>query len=170
MQSRGFTLIELLVAISIISILVAAVVLLVNPFSQLARARDAERRNTLKELQTALELYRADNGSYPVANWFVSEEGQASPLHNTNSGDWIPGLTPKYIRELPTDPKGDECPLNSSWKRSYVYVSNGAEYALIAHCSPEVEESLNDPDDPYYDPQRSSWGWKVCEGETGCSW
>lgn len=59
----GFTLIELLVVIAIIGILTGLVGS--NFVRSRVRARDAERRSNLKDIQTALEMYMNDNGRYP---------------------------------------------------------------------------------------------------------
>ncbi len=64
MNQKGFTIIELLVVIVIIGILVALT--LPNLFSAQARGRDTDRKNELKNVQTKLETYFNDNGSYPA--------------------------------------------------------------------------------------------------------
>lgn len=60
----GFTLIELLVVIAIISVL--ATLLMANFVGIRQRGRDAQRKSDLRQIQVALELYRADNGNYPT--------------------------------------------------------------------------------------------------------
>lgn len=62
-KQRGFTLIELLVVIAIIGVLSTLAV--VSFGSARAKARDAQRIAQIKQLQTSLELYYADNSSYP---------------------------------------------------------------------------------------------------------
>lgn len=64
-RSKGFTLVELLVVISIIAILASVVT--VNVSSSRQKARDAKRTADLLAVQSALELYYADNKSYPSA-------------------------------------------------------------------------------------------------------
>lgn len=62
-NQKGFTIIELLIVIVIIGILVALA--LPNLFAAQARGRDSDRKADIKTLQTSLETYYNDNGSYP---------------------------------------------------------------------------------------------------------
>lgn len=95
--SQGFTLIELLVIIIIIGILVSFT--FTKIFDGLVRARDAQRKSDLKQLQTALQLYYDNNDTYPYPG-----------THTCNSNDicWKnlfgAGKTNMYIKAMPTDP------------------------------------------------------------------
>lgn len=63
-KQKGFTLIELLVVIAIIGLLSTLAVVALT--SARAKARDAKRISDVKQMQTALELYFADQGQkYP---------------------------------------------------------------------------------------------------------
>lgn len=81
-KTRAFTLIELMVVVSIISVLSS--ISLVALQSARAKARDIIRLQTLKQVQTALELYRAKYGSYPyrkttpVISLNDTEEGRSN--------------------------------------------------------------------------------------------
>ncbi|MFZ3011486.1 MAG: type II secretion system protein [Minisyncoccia bacterium] len=63
-RTKGFTLIELLVVVAIISLLSSVVFASLN--SAREKARDARRKVDLKQIQTALELYYNECGSYIV--------------------------------------------------------------------------------------------------------
>ncbi|MBI4101044.1 prepilin-type N-terminal cleavage/methylation domain-containing protein [Candidatus Microgenomates bacterium] len=82
-SERGFTIVELLVVIVVIAILVALT--LPNLFGLQRRARDDDRKNDLKNLQSALETYYNDNNSYV---------------------DSTDDLVAQYIDAVPTDPNG----------------------------------------------------------------
>ena len=114
---RGFTLIELLIAISIIAI-ISAIGLVTYSQSQII-ARDARRKQDLRSIATALELYRQTNKHYPCssANLYslASADWQKS---NSASDPWIIdapapcSTTPvafdiNYINKVPRDPKAD---------------------------------------------------------------
>ena len=120
MKSRGFTLIELLVVIALIGIL--STVLLVNLSGIRERNRDTKRKADIKEIQTALELYRADAGVYPAS--ITCDQ----PLQN-------PSTNIVYKEKIPCDPSG------GSWR--YIYAPNTANlrYTLSA-----CLENTNDKD------------------------
>ena len=61
---KGFTLVELLIVIAIIGVLSA--LLMANFIGVRQRARDAQRKSDLRQMQSALELYRSDLGLYPT--------------------------------------------------------------------------------------------------------
>jgi general secretion pathway protein G len=131
----GFTLIELLVVISIIGLLSSVV--LTSLRSSRARAVDSKRIQTLKQLQTALELYRSVNNAYPIASDGLGNcttSGLAAigiiTTKYDNNSSWIPNLSPKYIATIPD-------PANASFMtipttECYIYKSteNGSDYKL----------------------------------------
>src|SRR3990172_3717767 len=67
-SEKGFTLIELLVVISVIAVLTT--LLMANFVGIRQRGRDGQRKSNLFNIQTSLELYRADNGIYPDTDAF----------------------------------------------------------------------------------------------------
>lgn len=86
---RGFTLIELLVVIAIIGMLSSVVLASLN--NARAKARDAKRTASIRQIQTALELYYDTNGRYVTSADVV--------LHTA-----LAPLVPTYISALPIDP------------------------------------------------------------------
>ena len=88
-MKKGFTLIELLVVVSLIGVLSTLVIANLN--SARERARDAQRKSDLRNIQTALRLYYNDNSEYPLATelpW---------------GAVWTDG-TNTYMNLLPNDP------------------------------------------------------------------
>lgn len=62
--NRGFTIVELLIVVVIIGILAAIVIVAYNGVTQLAK--ESSIKSDLSNAKKKLELYKADNGSYPA--------------------------------------------------------------------------------------------------------
>lgn len=121
---RGFTLIELLVSISIIAILTA--LLTANFIGARQRGRDGQRKSNMYQLQSALELYRADNGDYPAT----------ASLSTCGNGISVNGTV--YMQKVPCDPvTGDP----------YIYTAaaDGSTYTLFG-CLENSNDSEKDTD------------------------
>jgi len=65
MKNKGFTLIELLVAMTVASVLMGLA--LVSYQGARKSARDGKRKADLEQIRSALEMCRADTGSYPTS-------------------------------------------------------------------------------------------------------
>lgn len=62
---NGFTLIELLIVIGVLGILATGLLAAVDPFEQLKKGRDTNRRNIVVELHNANIRYYATHGDLP---------------------------------------------------------------------------------------------------------
>ena len=116
----GFTLIELMVVITILALLVA----LVAPklVGRTDEAKVTAAKAQLKNIESALELYKLDNGIYPS-----TEQGLQAlvtePTIPPAPSSWKKG---GYLPKVPNDP----------WKRPYIYLSPGIrnpEYDLLSY-------------------------------------
>lgn len=87
--SQGFTLIEYLVAITILAGLAGGILFTLNPFTQVERSRDAQRRQDLQQVKNALEAYYQDTSCYPAEVPFGDEWSVNSQV---------------YMAEVPQDP------------------------------------------------------------------
>ena len=108
MKQKGFTLIELLVTMGVIAVLTGMAVFNFNQSRM--RARDVQRKSDLGQLMSALELYKIDNGSYPVNTHY--------PAIDKNNEFQTLLLGGEYTKTTFVDPKG------SSWQ-NYYYTNNG---------------------------------------------
>lgn len=121
LNRKGFTLIELMVVIVILGILAGLIVPRI--MGRPEEARRTKARIQLESLETALKLYKLDNGAYPT-----TEQGLQALVEPPTVGE-----LPKNWREggylekgkIPKDPWGNE----------YVYLSPGVsmEYDLISY-------------------------------------
>ncbi|MBP7832504.1 MAG: type II secretion system protein [Candidatus Levybacteria bacterium] len=99
-NQKGFTLIELLTVISIISILTALLAVSFGTASQ--RGRDGQRKSNIRQIQAALELFRADNDSYPpAATYTVGTTTSVSVA--CNAVFTFNSIT--YMQKMPCDPE-----------------------------------------------------------------
>ena len=93
-----------------------------QPPSNDPRLLTRKRLSDLVTINDALKAFHATTGAYP--NAFDGLKGVID-----RGKDWIPGLAPDFLPELPHDPGG--APDNNG--PQYFYVSDGVGYKLIAH-------------------------------------
>ena len=120
-DNQGFTLIELMVVIVILGILAGLIVPRI--MSRPEEARQAKASIQIESLETALKLYKLDNGSYPS-----TEQGMQALVEPPAVGNlpvkWREG---GYLEKgkVPTDP----------WGNDYVYLCPGTygDYDIISY-------------------------------------
>ncbi len=122
--SSGFTLVEILVVIVIITVL--ATVVTVSIVRKPGEARVAAAKLQIKELQTALQVYRTEQGRAPT------QAQGLDALLNKPAIEPVPAKYPPegYLetRVLPKDP----------WNNDYVYLTpgrRGEPYEILCYGS-----------------------------------
>lgn len=96
---KGFTLIELVVVIGILAILLAIVLIAINPSRQFKQANDTRRRSDVNAVLNAVGQYYADHkGVLPSG---VTTTDQAIKFDAANI---CSDIMPDYISALPVDP------------------------------------------------------------------
>ena len=157
-SNLGFTLIELLIAVTIIAILVS--VGAVSFTRAQAKGRDSQRLSDLQEIRSALEMYYAENGSYPTNNnpecdYAYCYSGSPDPI------TWLPGLE-KYFSDENNDGVANDLPIDPGENSlsSYVYryiptgpsvitADNRQSYLLFASLETSSDEP-NEVDGTFY--------------------
>lgn len=140
-NNMGFTLIELLVVIAIIGVLSSVVLASLN--SARAKARDAQRVASIKQVQTALELYYYTNGKYVTSPDVVLDAALTAPL------------TPTYISKIPTNPSGGPY-------RYYTNSQNPATFYAI-YIPYETKAACYVCGGSICDPNQGWWGVNMCK-------
>src|SRR3989344_525629 len=120
---RGFTLVELIVVIAIISLLSAVVFASIGIAR--TKARDAQRVVNLNQIANAVAMYQNDSGGVPP--------GEDGVEYVNGNPEWIPGLVPKYMSSVPSDPIDVD-------EHKFHYSRHGNDYEVISF----LEQNGND--------------------------
>lgn len=98
---NGFTLIELLVVIGILGILLAIVLIAINPAAQFAQANNTARRNDVNTILNAIHQYGADNRGDLSA---LNIPAVATEISSTGASSLCALLVSEYVSLFPVDP------------------------------------------------------------------
>lgn len=97
---RGFTLIEIMVVVVILGILAALVV--PNILGNVDTARITAARQDIRGIESALDMYRLDNFTYPTTQQGL--EALVTQPADPSIRNWRLG---GYLKKLPKDPWGN---------------------------------------------------------------
>jgi general secretion pathway protein G len=115
-NKKAFTLIELLVATTIIAVLIAIGTVSYSSVSR--KSRDTKRRSDVEQIRAALEMYRADIGSYPFLELELVDSS--------------------YIPKIPVGPKSDVYFYTPTNVASGVYYGYTVQSTLEGYTAPTV--------------------------------
>ncbi len=137
-SQRGMTLIEIMVVVTILGLI--ATIATVNVLGRLDQAKVSAAKTQIKNLETALDEFRRDNGYYPS-----TEQGLKALIEKPSSGR-VPSSYPRggYLKgaAIPKDP----------WNCEFNYYSPGLHgnpveiTSLGADCQEggeDVDEDIN---------------------------
>lgn len=116
-KARGFTLIEIMVVVVILGILAAIIVPKI--MSRPEQARMVKVKQDILAIQSALDLYKLDNGMYPT-----TDQG-LDALVKKPSSDPIPRnwKSEGYLQQLPSDP----------WGEAYQYMNDDEKLRIFSY-------------------------------------
>lgn len=135
-KQKGFTLIELLIVILVIGALSGLMLTVVNSGGIRAKSRDSQRIADLSRIQTALELYFADNREYPISGTSAPGNGSWQAINGNGALEAL--IEPDYLNEMPFDPRLDPSPVADpctdieNYRYNYLTTANGSAYILTA--------------------------------------
>ncbi len=152
-RNSGFTIIEMLIVVTILAMLAGVLVPVLEDAG--ASARDARRAADLKAVQSALEAYKRENGTYPSTDngWLTDAPAGNPPADPYGPNGYIPGLVPNYMQTLPKDPDSNYPNADAG----YYYRSDGTDYKFMAFKTPESYPTGN----PFYDPTNPNQAWQI---------
>jgi general secretion pathway protein G len=119
-SSSGFTLIEIMVVVLILGLLAALVVPKI--VGRTDEARVTKAKADIKAIESALNLFKIDNGFYPTSAEGLAALVQAPP----RAKRWNPD---GYLDKVPVDP----------WSVEYIYQSDGRQIIVASMGADGVE-------------------------------
>lgn len=151
---RAFTLIELLVVIGVLTVLLAIVLIAINPARQFSQANNTQRRSDVNAILNAVHQFAADNKGALPFGITTTESELCTPVITcatvppliliTNALDICTDLVPTYIAALPTDPQSGtpfvDC--GSDYDTEYSIVTSGSGRITVTSLTPELSETI----------------------------
>jgi general secretion pathway protein G len=118
-KSAGFTLVEILVVVVILGILAAFVV--PKFMSRPEQARIVKVKQDILAIQSALDLYKLDNGFYPSTDQGL-QALITKPTNSPNPRNW---KSDGYLDQMPQDP----------WGENYQYMNDNDKVRIFSYGS-----------------------------------
>lgn len=116
-KSAGFTLIEIMVVVVILGILAALIVPKI--MSRPEQARITSAKQNITAIQSALDLYKLDNGIYPTTDQGL-QALVTQPTTPPIPRDW---KSDGYLQDLPVDP----------WGQAYQYLNDNEKLRIFSY-------------------------------------
>ncbi|MCP3925977.1 MAG: type II secretion system major pseudopilin GspG [Desulfobacterales bacterium] len=126
-SNKGFSIIELMVVVVIIGIL--ATTILPKIIGKSDEARVAKVKADIKSLETALDMYKLDNGMYPD-----TEQGLNALVQLPETGVLPKKWNKSGYLTKPVIP-------NDAWDNKYIYISPGTkgDYDLMSYGADKMQ-------------------------------
>lgn len=116
-KMSGFTLIEVMVVVVILGILAAIIIPKIS--SRPEQARIVKVKQDIMAMQSALDLYKLDNGFYPSTDQGL-QALVTKPTDDPQPRNW---KSDGYLQQLPEDP----------WGQPYQYVNDNEKLKIFSY-------------------------------------
>lgn len=144
-QHKGFTLIELLVVIGILGVLLAIVLVAINPARQFSQANNTKRASDVNAILNGIHQYAADNkGSLPAG---ITTTAQT--ISNTGA-NICAALVTTYLAALPVDPSVNngapvtDCAAVGGYNTGYTVVKSATDNRItVTAPSAELSQTIS---------------------------
>jgi len=142
---QGFTLIELLVVIGILAVLLAIVLIAINPARQFSQANNTKRASDVNAILNGIHQYAADNrGTLPAG---ITTTAQTISDTGANI---CAALVTTYLAALPVDPGTNngtpitDCAAVGGYTTAYTVVKSATNNRItVAAPSAELSEVIS---------------------------
>lgn len=128
-EQKGFTLIELLVVIGILAILLAIVLIAINPARQFGQANNTRRASDVTQVLNAIGAYAADHAGVLPSSISTTAEDASFICAD---------IVPTYIPSLPVDPTVNSgaayttCPTAAAGATGYSVVKDANNHVTVS--------------------------------------
>ncbi len=116
-KAQGFTLIEVMVVVVILGILAAVVI--PKFMSRPEQARIVKAKQDILAIQSALDLYKLDNGYYPSTDQGL-QALVSKPTSDPMPRNW---KSDGYLQQVPMDP----------WGQTYQYINDSERLRIFSY-------------------------------------
>lgn len=129
-SEKGFTLVEIIVVIGVLTVVLAIVLIAINPLKQTAQARDTQRRSGAKAILDAVYQHLSENGQFPRG---TPGRGGGSIIASNfgTTSVFCQDLIPTFVAEMPVDPQNGNFNNCNDFNTSYFIVRSQEDRITI---------------------------------------
>lgn len=138
-NEAGFSLLEILIVVTLLVIIAIALLVTLNPMTQINKGQDSKRKQELTQLSKALEDWYNDKNCYPSPSQICYNATGSTTCNICGNQSTSPSFSP-YLSRLPCDPRqplkkylyqvdSNNCP---SWYRIYTMLSNQSDSVVVS--------------------------------------
>ncbi len=153
-SKSAFSITLVVVLVAIVAVLISALLILINPISQVLRADDDKRRTDIKKIYQAIEQYAVDSEDESLSQIPLNTVTGPVSLSSSDGTGLCEVLVPQYLSALPVDPSIGSKPISdcqSTYNTGYqILRDSGGRFTVYADgATPRLIEGDVNVDVPY---------------------